>query len=165
VDLKPDATRFGMNLPAFENVPGQHTRYTSADGRYREDFAEWRLPNDAIAGLTLSVAANGKPFTDPPMLGDIPKIWPEFNDMHPSFGQPASAATDLGTIAYLRAAIGTRACVLFIQRWPAAEPRIATNGPATLSGFYCNPPGTLLPPDAALAVLRAVVLRPPLKQS
>jgi len=165
VELKPNAARLGVNLPAFENVPGRHTRYTSADNRYREDFAEWRLPNDAIAGLTLSVAANGKPFTDPPMPDDIPKIWPEFDDMHPSFGKPASAANDLGTIAYQRAAIGTRACVLFIQRWSAAEPRIATTGPATLSGFYCNPPGTLLPPDAALAVLRALILRPPPKQS
>jgi hypothetical protein len=163
--LKADATRLEINLPGFERNPGEHTRYTSADGRYRDDFAEWRLADDTIAGLALSTAKTGKPLTDPVRETEVLKIWPVFEDRRPAFGNPATVENDRGAIAYRRVAIGTRSCVLFLQRWTQADPRVAANGPTTLSGFYCNPSGMILPPDAALAVVRAVVLRPPLKQS
>lgn len=165
VALKADAAQLGFDLPGFENAPVEHTRYTSADRRYREEFAEWSLADKTIAGLTLSVATAGKPFTDPTKPAEILKIWPVFDDMRPTFGNPATTESGLGRIAYRRMAIGTRACVLFIQRWPEAAPGIPTEGPANLSGFYCNPPGILLPPDAAITVMRAVVLHPPRKQS
>lgn len=160
VAVPPGAARLDFRLPAFAAAAGQHTRYTSTDRRYREDFAEWRLDDGATAGLTLSTATTGKPFSDPVQPADVLAIWPNFNDKRPAFGDPGTARNDLGAASYQRVAVGTLACVLFVQRLPAPDPGMTADAQATLSGFYCNPPGVLLTPGAVRTVLRAVVLRP-----
>ena len=160
VAVPPAAARLDFRLPAFAAAAGQHTRYTSADRRYREDFAEWRLDDGATAGLALSAATADRPFSDPVRPADVLAIWPNFNNKRPAFGNPGSARNDLGAASYQRVAVGTLACVLFVQRLPAPDPRMPADTQATLSGFYCNPPGVLLTPDAVRTVLHAVVLRP-----
>lgn len=165
VALRPDAVRLEFALPGFRESAGDYARYRSEDGRYVEDFAEWRLDDNTTAGLTLSVAQTGAPFTDPASPSESLAIWPQFARKRPSFGNPTTARNALGPASYQRVAVGTLTCVVFVQRWTAPEPRIAAGGQATLSGYYCNPPGVLLTPDAALAVLRAVVLHPPQRET
>lgn len=163
--VAPDAARLGFRLPAFAEAGGTHSHYRSADGRYAESFAEWRLSDGTTAGLALSTARGAAPITDPTLPAEILAIWPRFSGKRPALGKAAAMHNELGPVFYQRAAVGTQACVLFVQRWPEPDPRIAPAARATLSGYYCNPPGVLLTPDAALIVLRAVALRPPRGQS
>jgi len=153
--------RLGVALPDFGDAPGTHSRYRSEDGRLTEEFAEWRLADGTTAGLALSTARTGAPFTDPALPSDILPVWPQFRNKRPNFGNPATAETELGPVPYQRVAIGTWACVLFLRRWLTPDARVAAEGQAVLLGYYCNPPGVLLAPDAAQTVLRAIVLHSP----
>lgn len=163
VALPPETARLDFRLPDFTAATGQHSLYRSEDRQYREEFAEWRLDDGVTAGLTLSAANAGKPLSNPAQPADVMAIWPQFNDKRPAFGKVRTAQIDLGAVSYQRVAVGTATCVFFTQ--PDPDPRVAAGAQANLSGFYCNPPGILLLPGTALTVLRAVVLRPPGKQS
>ena len=165
VALPPETARLDFRLPAFATITGQHLRYRSTDRRYREEFAEWRLDNGVTAGLTLSTANAGKPLSDPALPAEVMAIWPNFNDKRPAFGNVSTAQNDLGPVSYQRVAVGTTTCVFFVQHRSRPDPRIAARAQENVSGFYCNPPGVLLTPDAALSALRTVVLRPPRKRS
>lgn len=142
---------------------GQFRRYASADGRYREETAQWgeNPYREAVAGIVLSQASPGPPLTDPssPEAG-IP-LWPDLRDKRPALTKTVDSRNALGPVQWRRAGIGTSACVLFLQRWPAGGPSAPDGLPSTLSGYYCNRPGVTLSPGAAETVVRSIGLRSP----
>ncbi|MDA0656644.1 MAG: hypothetical protein O2912_09580 [Proteobacteria bacterium] len=160
-------TRLIFKAPELEKVNIRIRRFTDQSGRFTEEFAEWNSDGkkNVIAGLILSEAANGSPLTDPQDPNEVLNIWAAFQKKNPAFGPLGQSSNALGPVLWRRVSIGTRACVVFLQRWS-----IATNpGPnapiSSLSGYYCNAPGHVFPPSLADKVIKSLGLyRKPLRQ-
>ena len=142
---------------ALADLPGEgrHARFRSADGRYVEETAQWGGGGTASAGLRLSEASPGPPLTDPDGPNAIIQSWTALQDKRPAFTEPGVSQNAQGPASWWRASLGTQVCVLFLQRPGPQQPTAAT-----LSGYYCNPSGTPLSPQAAAAVVESVGLRP-----
>jgi hypothetical protein len=134
----------------------RHVLFRSVDGRYVEETAHWdgESSDKPRAGLRLSESSNGPPMTDPRDATDIIPSWTPLQDKRPAFAKAESTQNDLGPASWWRAGVGTSVCVLFLQRLQRPAPAAAT-----LSGFYCNPPGLPLSPQAAVTVVRSIGLR------
>lgn len=153
--LPAGAARLTLNLAG---LPGEarHARFRSADGRYVEETAQWGGDSGApSAGLRLSEAAPGPPLTDPDGPNAVIRNWTALQDKRPAFTEPGSAQTAFGPVSWWRASLGTSVCVLFLQRLQPKQ-----TAAATLSGYYCNPPGSPLSSDAAVTVIQSIGLRP-----
>ena len=160
VVLAPGETRLRLKVPTLP-PEGAATRFTSADGRYVEETAKWGDPalNKASAGIVLSQAQPPPPLTDPKDLEGLTGRWSALRDKQPAFGKLVQTQNALGPALWRRAAIGTAACVLFVQRWPDGIAGAPDGKPTTLSGYYCNPGGVPLAPGAAETVVRSITLR------
>jgi hypothetical protein len=152
--LPAGAARLTLSLA---DLPGEarHARFRSADGRYVEETAQWGDGGTASAGLRLSEASPGPPLTDPDGPVAIIRSWTALLDKRPAFAEAGASQNAQGPVSWWRAGLGTRVCVLFLQR-PASQQPIA----ATLSGYYCNPSGTPLSAQAAATVVERIGLRP-----
>lgn len=154
--LPPDSARLTLALPDLRG-DARHVRFRSADGRYVEESAQWgdAGAGEPTAGLRLSEASPGPPLTDPASPEAILPGWTELQDKRPALAEEGSSQNALGPASWWRVGVGTSVCVIFLQRLP---PRGTIA--ATLSGFYCNPSGTPLAPQAAATVVQAIGLRP-----
>ncbi|MPY76072.1 MAG: hypothetical protein GEU87_17650 [Alphaproteobacteria bacterium] len=153
--LPAGAARLTLNLAG---LPGEarHARFRSADGRYVEETAQWGGDSGApSAGVRLSEASPGPPLTDPDGPNAIIPSWTALQDKRPAFTEPGSAQAAFGPVSWWRASLGTAVCVLFLHRLPPQQ-----TAAATLSGYYCNPPGSPLSSDAAVTVVQSIGLRP-----
>jgi hypothetical protein len=153
VPTESDA-RLSLPLDALDGPP-RRARFTSDDGRYAEETAQWGSdPNRSRAGLRLSEASPGPPLTDPREPTAVIAAWTVLQDKRPAFADLQSGENAYGPVSYWRTGLGTSVCVLFVQRLP---PR--GGAAATLSGYYCNPQGLPLSPQAAATVVRRIGLR------
>jgi hypothetical protein len=153
-DLTPSESRLSLPIQELKSAP-RRALFRSDDGRYSEEVAEWGHNRDeAGAGLWLSEASPGPAQNDPQGPKGIIALWPALQDMTPGFSDPHTDRNDLGPVTWWRASLGTTVCVLFAQRLPRPDP-----GAATLSGYFCNPQGLPMPPDAAATVVRSIGLR------
>jgi hypothetical protein len=146
-----------LSLPLRElSDPPQRARFVSADGRYTEETAQWHGADSdrPSAGLRLSEATPGPPLTDPTDPESVVADWAFLRDKRPSAGERRTGKNAYGPVAYWRVGVGTTVCVIFIQRLP---PNDRTE--ATLSGYFCNPPGLPMPPQAAATVVESIGLR------
>ncbi len=152
--LPPEAARLTLSIA---DLPGEarRARFRSGDGRYVEETAQWGDGGTASAGLRLSEATPGPPLTDPQGPGDIIESWTALRDKRPALTEPGVSRNALGPVSWWRASLGTKVCVLFLQRPGPQHPTAAT-----LSGYYCNPGGTPLSPQAAATVVESIGLRP-----
>lgn len=120
-----------------------------------EETAQWgKDPNQPSAGLRLSEASPAPPLSDPRDPADIVSQWTTLQDRRPAYSESGTVENDQGPATWWRAGVGTTVCVLFVQRLPRPTP-----GAATLSGYFCNPQGLPMSPDAAVTVVRNVRLR------
>ena len=160
VTLAPGETRLVLTVSTLPSQAAA-TRYVSGDGRYVEETARWGDPglNKASAGIVLSQAQPAPPLTDPRKPDELVSLWPALRDKRPAFGNLVQSRNALGPVRWRRAAIGTAACVLFVQRWSDGDPGAPDGKPSTLSGYYCNPGGVPLAPGAAETVVRSITLR------
>jgi hypothetical protein len=154
--LPPDSARLALALPDLRGE-ARHVRFRSADGRYVEETAQWgdAGAGEPTAGLRLSEASPGPPLTDPAGPEAILPGWTDLQDKRPALAEAGSSQNALGPASWWRVGVGTSVCVVFLQR--LASPDLTA---ATLSGFYCNPPGTPLAAQAAATVVQAIGLRP-----
>jgi hypothetical protein len=154
--LPPDSARLALALPDLRGE-ARHVRFRSADGRYVEETAQWgdAGAGEPTAGLRLSEASPGPPLTDPAGPEAILPGWTDLQDKRPALAEAGSSQNALGPASWWRVGVGTSVCVVFLQR---LAPHDLTA--ATLSGFYCNPPGTPLAAQAAATVVQAIGLRP-----
>jgi hypothetical protein len=148
--------RLTLTLRDLPDAP-RRAQFRSSDGRYVEEVAEWNDndPQKPRAGLRLSEASPRPPRTDPKDPAAIIPGWSALQDQYPGFGERHTSRNSLGSIAWWRANLGTSECVLFLEPLPTRASRAAT-----LSGFYCNPEGMTLSPQAAATVVQSIGLRP-----
>ena len=152
-------SRLIFNLPALAAATPEYHRYTSADGRFVEEFATWAGgSDDPIAGLLISEAVDSAPLLDAESPERTVDLWSELRDKKPGFGPLKQMPTGSGPRSWGRASIGTRICVVFLQR-PGAASGDFGRPRASLTGYYCNPPGASLGPDAAEAAVKSAGLR------
>jgi hypothetical protein len=154
--LPPDSARLALALPDLRGE-ARHVRFRSADGRYVEETAQWgdAGAGEPTAGLRLSEASPGPPRTDPAGPEAILPGWTDLQDKRPALAEAGSSQNALGPASWWRVGVGTSVCVVFLQRLASHDLTAAT-----LSGFYCNPPGTPLAAQAAATVVQAIGLRP-----
>jgi hypothetical protein len=154
--LPPDSARLALALPDLRGE-ARHVRFRSADGRYVEETAHWgdAGAGEPTAGLRLSEASPGPPLTDPAGPEAILPGWTDLQDKRPALAEAGSSQNALGPASWWRVGVGTSVCVVFLQRLASHDLTAAT-----LSGFYCNPPGTPLAAQAAATVVQAIGLRP-----
>ena len=153
--------RLFFNLPALSAATVDYRRYTSADGRFVEEFGTWTAgANGSMAGLLISEAVDAAPLLDAESLEKTVDLWAELRDKNPGFGPPKQVSTATGMTSWRRASIGTRVCVVFLQRFETAS-RGVTGTRAVLTGYFCNGLGATLAPDAAEAAVKAAGLRGP----
>lgn len=153
----PDAAaRLSLPLAELPAAP-RRARFISTDGRYMEETAEWRgaAPERPSAGLRLSEATPGPPLSDPRGPESVIAAWRFLQDKRPSVTDHRTARNAFGPVSYWRVGLGTTVCAIFVQRLPPEGRR-----EATLSGYFCNPPGLPLAPTAAAAVIESIGLRP-----
>lgn len=154
-------TRLAFDLPALSAGKTEFRRYTSANGKFAEEYGLWNAGKEgASAGLLLTEAKGAEPLLDAKEPGETIGLWRTLRDKKPAFAPLNRSRNANGPISWRRAAVGTRICVLFLQRLPVGR----TGGRerrAILTGYYCNPPGTTLPPLAAEAAAKAPGLRRP----
>lgn len=160
IPISASESRFDFPVSTLAS-PGRFNLYTSNNGDYLEETAQWtgKTFKDGEAGLLLSEAKAGPPLADPTDPAASFKLWPLLRGKTPTLGKPQQSQNTLGKVDWQRAAIGTSACVLFVQRW--AGDAAITDGSryATLSGYYCNPPGETFSAEAAENVVKALGLR------
>lgn len=153
-------SRLIFKAPELEKANIKIRRFTDQSGRLTEEFAEWISDSEknVIAGLILSEAASGSPLTDPQDPKEVLNIWAVFQKQSPAFGPLGQSSNALGPVLWRRVSIGSRACVVFLQRWSiATNPR--PNAPISgLSGYYCNAPGDVFPPSLADQVIKSLGL-------
>ncbi len=146
--------RISLSVQELGDAP-RRARFTSADGRFLEETAQWgSSPDEPRAGLRLSEASPGPPLSDPRDPAAIIAQWTVLQDMRPAFSDLHSGENAYGPVTYWRTQLGTSVCMLFVQRLP---PR--GNVAATVSGFYCNPRGLPLSSQAAATVIARIGLR------
>jgi hypothetical protein len=157
--LSAAESRLAYNLPALSAAKPDHRRYTSADGRFVEEYATWTGgSNDPIAGLLISEAAGAVPLLDAESPERTVDLWSALRDKKPGFGTLKQAPAAAGPISWIRASIGTRICAVFLQRREPANGKLSSTR-AVLTGYFCNPPGASLDPDTAEAAVKAAGLR------
>jgi len=148
------AARVSLSVRELGDAP-RRARFTSKDGRYIEETAQWGDgPDKPRAGLRLSEASPGPPLNDPRAPAAIIGQWTVLQDMRPAFTDLHSGKNAYGPVTYWRTQLGTSVCMLFVQRLPARG-----NTATTLSGFYCNPQGLPLSSQAAETVIAQIGLR------
>ncbi len=160
IPISASESRFDFPVSTLAS-PGRFNLYASDNGEYLEETAQWTGNSfkDGEAGLLLSEAKAGPPLADPADPAASFDLWPLLRGKTPAFGEVRQTENTLGNADWQRAAIGTAACVLFVQRW-AGNASITDGNPyATLSGYYCNPPGETLSAEAAERVVKALDLR------
>lgn len=148
-------SRLSLPIQDLKSAP-QSAIFRSADKRYREEIKQWDDgPAKPSAGLRLSETPSGPPLTDPQDPVDIIAGWPVLQDKRPAILEPDTAENDYGAARWWRVGLGTAVCVMFVQRLDRTPPAAAT-----LSGYFCNPEGLPMSPDAAVTVVKSVRLRP-----
>lgn len=160
IPISASESRFDFPVSTLAS-PGRFNLYASNNGEYLEETAQWtgRTFKDGEAGLLLSEAKAGPPLADPADPAASFDLWPMLRGKTPAFGDVRQTENALGKADWQRAAIGTAACVLFIQRWAGNASITDGSRYATLSGYYCNPPGETLSAEAAEQVIKALDLR------
>lgn len=160
IPISASESRFDFPVSTLAS-PGRFNLYASNDGAYLEETAQWtgKTFKDGEAGLLLSEAKAGPPLADPADPAASFDLWPLLRGKTPALGKPQQTQNALGNADWQRAAIGTAACVLFVQRWAGDASITDGSRYATLSGYYCNPPGETLSAVAAERVIKALDLR------
>ena len=157
--IEPNETRLIFTMPELQQSQIRVRRYSSDTGNHIEEFGEWyRLDKGSIAGLLLSQSADGPPLNDPQDPKDIASRWAVFRDQKPSFGVLKKSNNVLGPILWRRTGIGTRTCVVFLQRWSLEKTSNSSTPITSLSGYYCNTPGEVFPPSFAEKAVRSIGL-------
>ena len=157
--LESPQSRLVFDLPALSAATPAYRRYTSADGRFVEEFADWTgAADDPIAGLLVSEAVGAAPLLDAESPDRTVDLWSALRDKKPGFGPLQQMNAPAGAISWRRASIGTRICVVFLQRRETAG-ETESGKRAVLTGYFCNPPGASLAPDTAEAAVKAAGLR------
>lgn len=159
VPISASESRFDFPVSTLTS-PGRFNVYTSDKGDYLEETAQWtgQTFKDGEAGLLLSEAKAGPPLADPKDPAASFRLWPLLRGKTPTLGKLHQTQNTLGKVDWQRAAIGTSACVLFVQRWAGDASITDGSRYATLSGYYCNPPGETLSADAAENVVKVLGL-------
>ncbi len=158
--ISASESRFDFPVSTLPS-PGRFNLYASNNGEYLEETAQWtgKTFKDGEAGLLLSEAKAGPPLADPTDPAASFDLWPQLRGKTPAFGEVRQTENALGDADWQRAAIGTAACVLFVQRWTGNASITDGSRYATVAGYYCNPPGETLSADAAERVVKALDLR------
>ena len=158
--LAPAEARLIFNHPSLAE-PATFDRFVSDNEKYTEETAYWTptLDKRAEAGLLLSESQAGPPLADPKDPAVTYDFWPPFREKTPAFGRLIESSNDRGPLLWRRASVGTATCVLFVQHWEQLAPQGSPSPQATLSGYYCNPPGVTMSGEAAEAILGSVRLR------
>lgn len=152
------ASRLVLAVPTLAGADFVGGLVTSPSGRYREERGAWLAGEQApTAGMVLSESRGGPPLTDPRDPRDIPAAFPELAHFRPGPAELIATANALGPAQWRRATLGTATCVLFLQRWGGDTQQAAAS---TLAGYYCAPPGAVLTPGNAEAVVQGIGLRP-----
>lgn len=154
--IEASDARLSWPLPALQDVAGRFGRFAGPDEAHREEVAMWNdgKAGRAHGGLLLSEAVQGRPLTDPDDPQDAIGSWGALAEKRPFFGELRRLEIDSTTTEWRRTAVGTATCILFVRRMP----RPGTPA-ATLSGYYCAPPGVILSPEAGAGALRAITIR------
>ena len=158
--IEPNETGLIFSMPELKQSQIRVRRYSSDNGTHIEEFGEWyRLDQGSMAALLLSQSAEGPPLNDPQDPMDIAGRWAVFRNQKPSFGVLKKSNNVLGPILWRRTGIGTRTCVVFLQRWSFLEKGPNRTTPITsLSGYYCNTPGEVFPPSLAEKAVKSIGL-------
>ena len=159
--ITKEETRLIFNAPALIQSGRKAQRFTDHSGQFVEETVEWRSNNTGktIAGILLSESSKGPPITDVQDPQEVMQLWAVFRTLTPTFGALEQSKNTLGPVLWRRASIGTRACVLFLQRWTIIG-TLAPSAPITnLSGYYCRPPGAVFPPEIAEDVIQSIGFR------
>lgn len=152
--LPASESRLSLPIQDLNSAP-RNAVFSGADGRHAEETAQWGGDlNQPGAGLILSEASPGPPLSDPRGPADIVSQWVALQDRRPAFSEPRMSENEQGPVTWWRAGLGTTVCVLFVQRLSRPAPEAAT-----LSGYFCNPQGLPMSPDAAKTVVENVRLR------
>ena len=160
IPISASESRFDFPVSTL-TADGRFNLYVSDNGEYLEETAQWtgQSFSEGEAGLLLSEAKAGPPLADPRDPAASFKLWPLLRGKTPALGALRETQNALGKVDWQRAAIGTAACVLFVQRWAGDASITDGSRYATLSGYYCNPPGETLSAEAAEGVVKALGLR------
>lgn len=153
--------RLIFNAPALLQASQKTQQFKDQSGHFVEETSEWisDQTKTIIAGILLSESSVGPPITDAQDPQEVVQLWAVFRKQTPSFGAIKQSKNVLGPILWRRASIGTRACVVFLQRWSVIG-TLAPSAPITnLSGFYCRAPGAVFPPEIAENVIQSIGLR------
>lgn len=158
--VDPQDTRLVFNMPELASAQLRVRRYRANTGELVEEIGEWHSLDgrNLIAGLFLSESAEGPPLTDPWDPNEIVAKWAAFKDQSPSYGPLHESTNVLGPVLWRRASIGTRACVVFLQRWSVLGRKQLSAPITALSGYYCNTPGDVFSPAMAERVVKSVGL-------
>lgn len=150
--------RLVLDLPTLAGGTVTRRRFTSADGRYVEEDAQWTGPtaDPVSAGLLLSESTAGPPLTDAEDPRGPVHHWAVFRDRQRGFGELIGSRNVLGPVLWRRVQVGPTTCVAFLQRWTGATPSAPAS---TLIGYYCAAPGEALSPGEAETVVRSVGIR------
>ena len=159
VSIRPQESRLIFSMPELKKTQAQVQRFTSKTGNYVEEFCEWRgLYKNDIAGILLSQSAKGVPLTDPQDPKNTTNQWSVFRDQKPSFGELRKSNNVLGPIVWRRSGIGTRSCVVFLQRWSLKMEKKSSSPITNLSGYYCKRSGKVFTPSFAEQVIKSIGL-------
>lgn len=157
--LESRQSRLVFDFPPLSAATPAYRRYTSADGRFVEEFADWTGAADGpSAGLLVSEAVGAAPLLDAESPDRTVDLWSALRDKKPGFGPLQQTNAAAGAVSWRRASIGTRICVVFLQRRETAGGKVSGTR-AVLTGYFCNPPGASLAPDTAEAAVQAAGLR------
>lgn len=153
-------TRLVFNMPELTRAQVRIRRYRAQSGQLIEEIGQWRGldSHKIIAGLVLSESTDGPPLTDPQDPKDVVESRAAFRNQSPAFTALQQSANVLGPVLWRRASIGTRACVVFLQRWSVLGRQQLSAPITSLSGYYCNTPGEVFPPALAERVVKSVGL-------
>jgi hypothetical protein len=148
-------SRLSLPIQELKSAP-KSAVFRSADTPQHEEIIQWDAgPAKPAAGLRLSETPSGPALSDPQDPADIIAGWPVLQDKRPAISDSHTADNAYGAARWWRVGLGTSVCVMFAQRLDRKPPAAAT-----LSGYFCNPEGLPMSPDAAETVVKSVRLRP-----